>query len=512
VTEAVPMSADSQPLFDMRGIRKAFGATVAVDGVDLSVAPGEVCAIVGQNGAGKSTLMGILAGALRPDAGSMTLGGAPYHPEHPLDARRAGVAMIYQELSLAPHLSVAENILLGMEPTWGASGLLKRDEMRRRAADVLVRLGHPEIASNATAGSLSPASQQLVEIGRALAVGCRVLVLDEPTSSLARDDTRRLFELIGELKRQGHAIVYISHFIEEVKEVADRIVVLRDGRVVGGGMAAQLSATEIVQLMVGRPVDALYPHSARTQGDAILEVAGYGPAAATLTLHRGEIVGVAGLLGAGRTRFLRSLFGLEPVRTGRVRLATWSGPARPHERWQQGMGFLSEDRKDEGLAGALSIANNMTLSRLDGLGPGPFVLKGHQDRAAASWMERLGIRARGPRQAVSELSGGNQQKVAMARLLHHDVDVFVLDEPTKGIDVASKAQIYELIDSLVSASPGAGRTSPKAVLMVSSYIPELLGLCDRVAVMCRGRLGTPRPVGEWTEHALMLAATGAGEA
>jgi ribose transport system ATP-binding protein len=496
----------------MRGIRKAFGATVAVDGVDLSVAPGEVCAIVGQNGAGKSTLMGILAGALRPDAGTMTLAGAPYHPEHPLDARRAGVAMIYQELSLAPHLSVAENILLGMEPTWGASGLLRRDEMRRRASDVLTRLGHPEIAIDATAASLSPASQQLVEIGRALAVGCRVLVLDEPTSSLAQADTRRLFGLIGELKRQGHAIVYISHFIEEVKEVADRIVVLRDGRVAGGGLASELSATDIVRQMVGRSVDALYPRSARTRGEAILTVESFGPASATLTLHRGEIVGVAGLLGAGRTRFLRGLFGLEPVRTGRVRLASWSGPARPHERWQQGMGFVSEDRKDEGLAPVESIANNMTLSRLEGLGPGPFVLRGRQDRAAATWIERLGIRSRGPRQSVGELSGGNQQKVAMARLLHHDVDVFVLDEPTKGIDVASKAQIYELIDSLVSSSAAAGGSRPKAILMVSSYLPELLGLCDRIAVMCRGRLGAPRPADEWTEHSLMLAATGAGEA
>jgi ribose transport system ATP-binding protein len=506
------MTPAAGPLFDMRGIRKAFGATIAVDGVDLSVAPGEVCAIVGQNGAGKSTLMGILAGALRPDDGTMTLDGAPYRPEHPLDARRAGVAMIYQELSLAPHLSVAENILLGMEPTWGASGLLRRDEMRRRASDVLTKLGHPEIAIDATAASLSPASQQLVEIGRALAVGCRVLVLDEPTSSLAQADTRRLFGLIGELKRQGHAIVYISHFIEEVKEVADRIVVLRDGRVVGGGMASELSATEIVRQMVGRSVDALYPRSARTRGEPILEVESFGPASATLTLHRGEIVGIAGLLGAGRTRFLRGLFGLEPVRTGRVRLASWSGPARPHERWQQGMGFVSEDRKDEGLAPVQSIANNMTLSRLEGLGPGPFVLRGRQDRAAATWIERLGIRSRGPRQSVSELSGGNQQKVAMARLLHHDVDVFALDEPTKGIDVASKAQIYELIDSLVSSSAAAGRPTPKAILMVSSYIPELLGLCDRIAVMCRGRLGAPRPADEWTEHTLMLAATGAGEA
>jgi ribose transport system ATP-binding protein len=497
----------------MRGIRKAFGATVAVDGVDLSVASGEVCAIVGQNGAGKSTLMGILAGAIQPDAGEMTLEGIPYRPEHPLAARRAGVAMIYQELSLAPHLSVAENILLGMEPTRGpfAFGLLKRDEMRRRAHDVLSRLGHPEIRIDAAAGSLSPAAQQLVEIGRALAVGCRVLVLDEPTSSLARADTQRLFQLIDELKRQGHAIVYISHFIEEVKEVADRIVVVRDGRVSGDAPAADLPASEIVRLMVGRSMDTLYPRSARQRGEPILEVAQFGPANATLTLHRGEIIGIAGLLGAGRTRFLRGLFGLEQVKSGRVTLAAWTGTALPHQRWQQGMGFLSEDRKEEGLAPALSIATNMTLSHLEDLGPGPFVLPGRQQRAAARWMERMRIKAGSPRQAVSELSGGNQQKVAMARLLHHDVDVFVLDEPTRGIDVGSKAQIYELIDGLVAQGP-AQADRPRAVIMVSSYLPELLGLCDRIAVMRRGRLGEPRPVSEWTEHSLMLQATGAGDA
>src|ERR1700752_4139431 len=213
----------------MRGIRKAFGATVAVDGVDVAVAPGEVCAIVGQNGAGKSTLMAILSGALQADAGSMALDGAPYHPAHPLGARRAGVAMIYQELSLAPHVSVAENILLGMEPS--RFGLVRRAEMRQIADDVLAQLGHPEISHDEPVGTLSPAAQQLVEIGRALAVGCRVLVLDEPTSSLAQADTQRLFALIAELKRTGHAIVYISHFIEEVKAVADRIVVLRDGKV-----------------------------------------------------------------------------------------------------------------------------------------------------------------------------------------------------------------------------------------------------------------------------------------
>ncbi len=497
------------PRFEMRGIRKAFGATAAVDGVDVSVSPGEVCAIVGQNGAGKSTLMGILSGALQPDAGTMTLDGAPYRPAHPLDARRAGVAMIYQELSLAPHLTVAENILLGMEPA--RFGFVHRAETRRIAHDVLAKLGHPEISSDAPVGGLSPAAQQLVEIGRALAVGCRVLVLDEPTSSLTQADTRRLFALIAELRRTGHAIVYISHFIEEVKEVADRIVVLRDGKVVGGGRTQDLTPADIVRLMVGRSVEALYPRTPRRLGPVILEASDFGVSGANFALHRGEILGIAGLLGAGRTRLVRSIFGLEPVRSGRVRVGTWSGPAAPHQRWQQGCGYLSENRKEEGLASGLSIADNMTLSRLEGLGPGPFVVPRSQDRAAARWIERLQIKSRSPRQSVAELSGGNQQKVAIARLLHHDVDVLLLDEPTRGIDVASKAQIYELIDALVAERQPNGH-EPRAVLMISSYVPELLGLCDRVAVMCRGRLGTPRPVAELTEHEIMLEATGTGDA
>ncbi len=296
-----------------------------------------------------------------------------------------------------------------------------------------------------------------------------------------------------------------------MKEIADRIVVVRDGRVAGEGAAAALDAQEIVRLMVGRSVETLYPRSPRARGEAILDLSEFGPSSATFALHRGEIVGVAGLLGAGRTRFLRSLFGLEQVRSGRVRLGAYSGAAMPRERWQQGMGFLSEDRKEEGLAPALSIADNMTLTRLEGLGPGPFVVPGRQHRATAGWMERLGIRARGPRQLISELSGGNQQKVAIARLLHHDVDVLLLDEPTRGIDVASKAQIYELIDALVAE---AAVPRPKAVLMVSSYLPELLGMCDRIAVMCRGRLSEPRAVLDdgLTEHDLMLQATGAGDA
>jgi ribose transport system ATP-binding protein len=509
------------PRFEMRGVGKRFGATVALDGVDFAVRAGEVCALVGQNGAGKSTLMAILAGALKPDAGSMLIDGSPYAPRHPLDARQAGVAMIYQELSLAPHLTVMENIVLGVEPTRG--GLIQRDRMRHTAVAALTELGHQDISPEAIVGDLSLAAQQLVEIARAIASRCRVLVLDEPTSSLAHGDVRKLFDLIGRLKRQGHAIVYISHFIEEVKDVSDRFVVLRDGCRAGEGLTAQTRADAIVGLMVGRALDDLYPRSARAAGDAILEVEDLLPGSATLTLRRGEVLGIAGLLGAGRTRLLRTIFGLAPVKSGRITIAAYSGPAAPHERWRQGMGMLSEDRGGEGLARALSIADNTTMTRLEPLGPAFTVVPSRQDAATARWIDRLAIRCSGPRQAVAQLSGGNQQKVAFARLLHHDVDVLVLDEPTRGIDVASKAQIYRLIDELVSpgghmgpplrpgvgADPRVGPGRQKAVLLVSSYLPELLGICDRIAVMSRGRLGPARPAAEWTEHALLMEASGA---
>lgn len=490
------------PRFEMRGVRKAFGATVALDGVDLAVQAGEVCALVGQNGAGKSTLMGILSGAIAADSGSMRLEGVPYTPRGPLDARRAGVAMIYQELSLAPHLSVMENIVLGVEPA--RFGIVQRDRVKATATAALAELGHHDISPDAIVGGLSPAAQQLVEIARALASGCRVLVLDEPTSSLAHDDVQRLFALIDRLKRQGHAIVYISHFIEEVKQVSDRFVVLRDGRNAGEGMTATTQADAIVSVMVGRAVSALYPRSARASGEPLLRVDALTPGSATFELHRGEILGIAGLLGAGRTRLLRAIFGLEPVKSGRVTLGVYSGPAAPHDRWRQGMGMLSEDRAGEGLALGLSVADNLTGSRLDDLGPGFLVLPSRQEAAAARWIDRLAIRCADPRQTVAQLSGGNQQKVAVARLLHHDVDVLVLDEPTRGVDVASKAQIYELIDRLVS-----DRREPKAVLLVSSYLPELLGVCDRIAVMARGRLGPARKVSEWSEHSLLMEASGA---
>ena len=488
----------------MRGIRKTFGATVALNGVDLSVAPGEICGLVGQNGAGKSTLMAILSGALQPDGGTMTIDGRPYAPRNPIEARRAGVAMIYQELSLAPHLSVMENVLLGAEPT--RYGLVDRARMRAITRDALAQLGHQDIPPDAPVASLSVAAQQLVEIARALAVGCRVLVLDEPTSSLGLDDVRRLFALLRRLKAQGHAIVYISHFIEEVKTITDRFVVLRDGRNAGAGDSAAATNDAIVSLMVGAAPDDLFPRSPRQPGEAILEVSALEPGSASFTLHRGEILGIAGLMGAGRTRLLRRIFGLEPVRSGRIRVGAYSGGAAPPDPWSSGMGLLSEDRKNEGIALSLSVADNLTMTRLEPFGPGPFVLPARQHETSAQWISTLDIKCGGPHQAAAELSGGNQQKIAIARLLHHDVDVFILDEPTRGIDVGSKAQIYRLIDGLVADSSDR---RARAVLMVSSYLPELLGLCDRIAVMRRGRLEPPRPAAGLTEHDLMMQATGA---
>jgi len=507
--------AAGPPRFAMRGIRKAFGATKALDGVDLSVTEGEICGLIGQNGAGKSTLMSILSGALQPDAGEMWIDGRPFTPHSPIDARRAGVAMIYQELSLAPHLSAMENIMMGAEPM-RFGGVLDWARMRQMATQALAALGHEDIAPDATVGTLSVAAQQIVEIARAIAVGSRVLVLDEPTSSLGRADVEHLFQLLRHLKAHGHAIVYISHFIEEVKAVADRFTVLRDGRNAGGGDTASATHDDIVALMVGQSVSNLFPRSPRTRGEAILDVNALEPrqnteqqgtrlASASFTLHRGEIFGIAGVLGSGRTRLLRTLFGLEPVRSGRVRVGVYSGVARPHQRWMQGMGLLSEDRKEEGLALTLDVADNLTLSKLSPFGPAGLLFPARQRRAAARWISELAIKCAGPAQKTGELSGGNQQKLAIARLLHHEVDILVLDEPTRGIDVGSKAQIYRLIDALVADSSGH---KPRAVLMVSSYLPELLGLCDRIAVMQRGRLSEAVPAQSLSEHELLMAVTG----
>ncbi len=325
-----------------------------------------------------------------------------------------------------------------------------------------------------------------------------------------------MFDLIRRLKNQGHAIVYISHFLEEVRTIADRFTVLRDGKTVGGGEAPTTPPDKMVEMMVGRSVDHLYPRSPRTPGETILEIKNLSglskPTGASLQLRRGEVLGIAGLIGAGRTEFLRALFGLDPLKSGQIKIAALShhataltyGRTSPKRMWDTGIGMLSEDRKTEGLALGMSIADNLTLSHLKPLGKFGFIFPRMQRAAAAIWGEALQLKCRSVDQPIGDLSGGNQQKVAIARLLHHDVDILLLDEPTRGIDVGSKAAIYQIIDDLAVGKNG----KPKAVIMVSSYFPELLGTCDRIAVMSRGVLGQPKPANEWTEHSLVLESTG----
>jgi ribose transport system ATP-binding protein len=491
---------------EMRGVRRSFGATKALRGVELSVAPGEVMALVGENGAGKSTLMKILSGAIPPDEGKMLLDGVEYVPGNPLHARNSGVAMIYQELALAPHLSVMENVLLGIEPTRGP--LMNWGETRRRTLVALREVGLDDVAPEIEVRRLSIAQQQLVEIARAVALDCRLLVLDEPTSSLTARDIEKLFALIRRLKTKNISVVYISHFLEEVKAISDRFTVLRDGETVGTGITKETDTETIIAMMVGRAVAELYPRSSRKPGDAILEIKNLSgrekPKSASLQLRRGEVLGISGLVGTGRTELMRAIFGLNQITSGEIRVGTYDGAAAPGKRWKQRVGMVSEDRKTEGLALGLSIAENLTLPRLDGLGPWRFVLPSRQRAACEPWIRKIPIKCQGPSQRINGLSGGNQQKVALARLLHADVEVLLLDEPTRGIDVGSKAQIYQLIDELA--------TRGKAVLMISSYIPELLGVCDRIAVMSRGRLSPARLREEWDERQLMAAAIGQEDA
>ena len=487
----------------MKDVTKSFGATRALDGVSLAVGEGEVHALVGENGAGKSTLMKILSGAYRPDSGTMTLGGVPYAPRGPRHALSAGVAMIYQELALAPHLSVEANIMLGQERT--RLGFLRRSEHRRLVSEVLDLLDHPEIQSNAVVQELSVGAQQLVEVARALVSSARVIVFDEPTSSLTEHDATRLFAVIDRLRRKGLAIVYISHFLEELRQVARSYTVLRDGRSVARGLIEETPLETIIAQMVGRDLEELFPHVPHAAGEPILELQSFCNRAtgkpASLQLRRGEVLGIAGLVGAGRTELLRSLFGLDPVVSGKVRIRHFSGGhASPGRRIAQGMGLVSEDRKTEGLALGRSIEDNLTYSALRRHARRGWLRLGRRRAEVARWMERLQVRARGPAQSVGELSGGNQQKVAIARLLHQQADVFLLDEPTRGIDVGSKSEIYRLIGELAAEG--------KAILVVSSYLPELFGICDRIAVMTRGALSEARPVAEWTEHRVMEVATG----
>jgi ribose transport system ATP-binding protein len=487
----------------MSGVRKSFGATQALRGVSFQVGPGEVHALIGENGAGKSTLMKILSGAHQPDAGSIELDGAPFTPENPLHARRSGIAMIYQELTLAPDLSVEENILLGSEPA--RFGWLNRARRRELAHRALAELHHDTIPPGVPVNRLTIAEQQVVEIARALVGNPKVIIMDEPTSSLTQVDTENLFAVIGRLRQRGVSVIYISHFLEECQRLCDRYTVLRDGESVGAGAMAQASLGEIIRRMVGREMKDIYPRTPHELGPPVLKVTGLAgvtkPRAVSFTLRAGEILGIAGLIGAGRTEAIRACFGLDRMAAGTVAVfGRERGHATPASRLAEGVGFLSENRKEEGLMLNRSLADNLTATHFGTCARFGFISGLRQRSCAERWMRQLAVRAQSPEQPIVELSGGNQQKIAIGRLLHHEAKIFLLDEPTRGIDVGSKAAIYQLMGELAAAG--------KSIVFVSSYLPELLGVCDTIGVMCRGVLSEVRPVGEWTEHGIISAAIG----
>ncbi len=493
-------NSERSPLLVMDRIAKRFGATQALRDVSLQAFGGETLALIGENGAGKSTLMKVLSGAHAPDSGSLQLNGRPFQPSGPLDARRAGVAMIYQELNLARDLSVEDNIMLGCERS--RFGLVRGREQRDKVRNALALLGHADLSPLRRVGSLSIGVQQVVEIARALVSHARVMIFDEPTSSLARNDVQHLFTIIKRLQTQGMAIIYISHFLEEIREVASRYVVLRDGQTAGTGALAGATDEQVVSLMVGRSVDNLFPTVHHTMGEPAMQLERlHGikmPIDVSLQLRCGEILGLFGLIGAGRTETLRCLFGLDRVQQGRVQLNGRFPNANPRSRIAAGFGLISEDRKGEGLAQKLSIADNLTLSSLKQYSRSGLLRLKKRRLEVNKWMKRLSIKARGPEQTIGQLSGGNQQKVAIARVLHQNASVLLLDEPTRGIDVGTKAEIYRLMGELA----GEG----KSIIFVSSYLPELLAVCDTVAVMSRGKLREVRRASDWTESEVLSVA------
>ncbi|WP_437986750.1 sugar ABC transporter ATP-binding protein [Sorangium sp. So ce117] len=498
------MGGERAPVLEVTGLAKAFGPNPVLRDVSLRVAPASIHALLGENGAGKSTLARVLLGMERADAGAILLGGARYAPASAEEARRAGVVLVPQERTLCAHLTVVDNVVLGIEPRARAwLGLEIRDRSRARAvaraAIALVTADPGRVPLDARAGELGVADQQLVEIARALAQGglgedgrlaARLLVLDEPTSSLGQSDAARLFERVGALRDAGLAVLLVTHFLSDVRAHADRYTVLRDGRVAGEGDPREIEPAQIVREMLGRALDdsrasAVSEAAPPDGGEVVLEAEGVSgvkrPKRASLTLRRGEILGIAGLVGSGRTELLRILAGLDPRRGGTVAL-----------RAPRGIGLLSEDRGGEGLMLGRSLAENVWLS--------PRAPRFARPRSVLSegarWIEELAIRARGPEQRAGELSGGNQQKVQIARLLREDFDVLLVDEPTRGIDVASKAQVLALLRELARAG--------KAIVLVSSQLDELVTTCDRIAVLRRGTLDPPRPASSWTEASLLL--------
>ncbi len=491
-------------------ISKGFPGVQALQEVSFDVESGEVHALVGENGAGKSTLMKILSGALSPDSGTILLHSRPTVFHNPRQAQEAGIGIIYQELTLVPELTVAENIFLGQEPLHRL-GLIDRKSMEERAAQILAEL-HIAVAPTQLLRQLRIGQQQLVEIARAVTRAARVLIMDEPTSALSQAETSSLFEVLKGLKERGVGIVYISHRLAEVFQIADRISVLRDGRLIGTVAKATTSRAEVIRMMVGRELAALKAHHPVPRARTVLEVRGLSLAAEapesppvlsdiSLAVREGEILGVAGLLGSGRTELLECLFGLHPLRTSGTMLVNGRVVRldSPRRALDHGVAFLPEDRRRSGLVLAMPTGHNLTLASMDKVLRGFLISRRKERRLGQSLVEQLRIKATGLQQPVETLSGGNQQKVVAGKCLATSPCVLLLDEPTRGIDVGAKAEVYELLAALAAQG--------MAMIMVSSELPELLSLADRILVLRQGRMSALFERGEATQERLLEAAS-----
>ena len=474
----------TEVLLAARGVRKAYAGVQALRGASFELRSGEVHALVGENGAGKSTLIKIATGAVQPDAGELLVGGRAVAHNSPRIARALGIAAIYQQPALFPDLTVAENVAHGLEPggSWRRVDWAKR---RSRARELLTLVG-ARIDPEAEAGSLSMPEQQLVEIARALGADARVLILDEPTASLSEDDTLNLFRVLRRLRGEGVGMIYISHRLEELPAIADRVTVLRDGATVDTREVADVSRQELIQLMVGRELQAVFPKRPVARGDVVLELRGLGSRSAgvsgvSLELRAGEILGLAGLVGAGRTELARILFGLDPADEGQLLLR--GRPLRiasPGQALTAGIAYLPEDRRRHGVILEMPIDANISLASLDRLSRASGLDVRRERALALDYVRRLAIKTPSLYAPVATLSGGNQQKVALSRWLATKPSVLILDEPTQGVDVGAKSEIHALMVDL--AEQGA------AILMISSELPEVLGMSDRIGVMRAGRL------------------------
>jgi ribose transport system ATP-binding protein len=499
-----PAATSGEPApagLSLRGIGKQFANIRVIDGIDLDVGPGEVVALLGENGAGKSTLSSIVAGVFPPSDGTMTWHGAPYAPSSPGDAIAAGIGLIHQEMRLLPDLSIAENVFVGRLPMRG--GRVDRAAMNRRASEQLRRLGL-NVPPTRLVRTLRVAAQQQVEIAKALTLNARLLILDEPTAALGGDETERLFTQVDQLRREGVSFIYISHRLDEIARIADRVMVLRDGKLVARHDSAQLPVNVLVEEMVGRSVDRIFPPPSVPAPNVVLDVKDLTSAAGafrdiSFNVRAGEIFGIAGIVGAGRTELVRAITGADPLRSGTVsvdgRILHLRGPS---DAIAAGLVLVPEDRKAQGVLLDASVAANITLGNLDRVAPGGWVHPKDVRAFTLAAITRLGVKGT-PGQLVRFLSGGNQQKVVIARWVSRSPNVFILDEPTRGIDIGARAAIYEVIAALARAG--------MAVIVVSSDLEEVLGLSHRVMVLSRGRQMGILDAGAATNVAVMELAT-----